>query len=338
MTQKKPFIINTGPISIEEAEVKGQKKDYVKGFISTDDLDLVNDVVTQKCFDSMIRQLKDRTIKLDFEHEAFRGENNIEKEINKTKIPLGKRIDWQRKSSGVEVTWELNPTWKQVNSKGDIIHEYKDVKYNLKNGFYDAFTICFFPIKTRKENVKGQDVRLLDDLNLLNVALTGNAVNPKAQISKIFTKSLDSIKKTKAPKRPKPKVPESEEEEEEEKKKEGKSNHSRKDIIKLKERKMSEEKEETTEESKPSEETSNEENSSKEEESKKAKKVDEDESEEDEEEEEEEDSKKEVKALKEKVEKLESQIKKPVRKGQISDMKKAESKSVNFQGPLDLIC
>jgi len=191
----KPFEILTGNLQLEEKEVKGQKKQYVKGLITTDDKDLVNDIVTQKCMDSMVNQLKDRTMKLDFEHETFSGKTEQEMEINKTKIPLGKRVDWQRKSDGIEVEWELNPTWKQINSKGEIITKYDDIIYNLKNGFYDGFSIAYYPTKTDTKQVKGEDVRLLDDVNLLNVALTGNPVNQKATLTEIMAKSRDYAEK-----------------------------------------------------------------------------------------------------------------------------------------------
>ena len=190
----KPFEILTGNLELEEKEVKGQNKQYIKGLISTNDKDLVNDIVTQKCMDSMTKQIKDRTLKLDFEHETFSGETEQEMEINKTKIPLGKRVDWQRKDNGIEVEWELNPTWKQINSKGEILTNYEDIIYNIKNGFYDGFSIAYYPTSTDTKNIKGENVRLLDDVNLLNVALTGNAINQEASLTKIFAKSRDFIK------------------------------------------------------------------------------------------------------------------------------------------------
>jgi hypothetical protein len=358
------FIINSGNLRLEEVEVKGEKKDYVKGFISTDDLDLVNDVVSQKCFDSMMSQLKDRTIKLDFEHEAFRGDSNMEIEINKTKLPLGKRVDWQRKSNGVEVTWELNPTWKQVNSKGEIIHDFKDIKYNLKNGFYDAFSICFIPRDAKNQNIDGKDIRLLDDLTLLNVALTGNAVNPKATISEIFVKSLDSVKEGPGGHKPDGTGPngrgkgpgkgkadgsgleeEETEETEEKKKKKEKKDHSHNDIIKLQGgKKMSEEKEASqSEQQEESKEKSEEVNTSEsEEKSEDENQVDaEDESPEvtSEENAEVKSLRTQVDALSKDLAEVKALLKKPVHKGQVSDMKEAEAKSLetSYKGPLDAI-
>lgn len=195
----KPFEILTGNLKLEEKEVKGQKKQYIKGLITTNDKDLVNDIVTQKCMDSMTKQIKDRTLKLDFEHETFSGETEQEMEINKTKIPLGKRVDWQRKKDGIEVEWELNPTWKQINSKGEVLTTYNDVVYNIKNGFYDGFSIAYYPTQTDTKNVKGEEIRLLDDVNLLNIALTGNPVNQEASLTEIMAKSRDFLKNKEKP-------------------------------------------------------------------------------------------------------------------------------------------
>ena len=40
----------------------------------------------------------------------------------------------------------------------------------------------------------GKSIRLLDDLNLLNVALTGNPVNPNASMTSVMAKSLEFMK------------------------------------------------------------------------------------------------------------------------------------------------
>ena len=48
----------------------------------------------------MQKQILDRNMKLDIEHEAFKGETHEEKEINKTKIPAGKLIDATVKDLG----------------------------------------------------------------------------------------------------------------------------------------------------------------------------------------------------------------------------------------------
>ena len=84
------FIFSSGPIELKE---EGENF-FVEGFISTSDLDLVNDIVTKDCIIDMADQMKERTVKLDVEHESFRGNTDLEREINKTIIPVAKIDDF----------------------------------------------------------------------------------------------------------------------------------------------------------------------------------------------------------------------------------------------------
>ena len=221
------FMLNSNPISFGEIEKKDEKNFFIEGFISTSDRDLVDDIVTERALMSMIEQLKSRVIKLDFEHEAFRGESEIEMEINKTRIPLGKASDFTRikeaEKNGILVRWDINPTWKKFDEKGNVVMDFDEIKFNVENGYYDAFSIAFIPTKDTFIVKDGAKIRLLDDMNLLNVALTGNPINPKASVTEIFMKSLDYLKKKSAKTKSnsaekKPKKENDDEEEKEEKK------------------------------------------------------------------------------------------------------------------------
>jgi len=193
------FTLNSHPVTFGEIEKKGEKNFFIEGFISTSDKDLVDDVVTERALNSMIEQLKSRVIKLDFEHEAFRGESEIEMEVNKTRIPLGKASDFTRvketEKNGILVRWDVNPTWKKFDEKGNVVMDFNEIKFNVENGYYDAFSIAFIPTKDTTIVKGGDKIRLLDDLNLLNVALTGNPINPEASVTEIFMKSLDYLEK-----------------------------------------------------------------------------------------------------------------------------------------------
>lgn len=189
----KPFVFYSDKIDFKSLDTPDGKKYYVEGYISTGDQDLVNDVVTKSCMDNMLSQFNERTIKLDFEHESFRGKNQFETEAAKTRLPLGKSIDKYKDDKGVIVKWELNPDWKKFDSNGNVVLSFKDVWNNIKNKFLDAFSIAYVPTKTSMQSFNGKSIRLLDGVNLLNVALTGNPVNPGATMSKVFAKSLDYI-------------------------------------------------------------------------------------------------------------------------------------------------
>lgn len=197
--EQQVFTIFSKSLSHGVITEKGEQKHFVEGFISTTDRDLVDDIVTDRALDSMVEQMKDRVIKLDFEHEAFRGENQKEMELNKTKMPLAKAVDFMRvkdgQRSGVKVRWEFNENWKKFDSKGDVTQSFPEVWDSVQKGFYDAFSIAFIPTEAIKKKASdGSELRLLDNLKLLNVALTGNPINPSAITTNVFLKSLDSIK------------------------------------------------------------------------------------------------------------------------------------------------
>jgi HK97 family phage prohead protease len=238
--------------SSDKLELKSENGDFfVEGYISTSDIDLVNDIVTKACLFDMAEQMKQRTIKFDVEHESFRGKSNLEKEINKTTIPVAKVEDFLMDKKGLKVRAKLNKHSKRFN----------EVKGSIEEGFLDAFSIAYIPVKALIKNREGMEIRLLDKINLLNVAFTGNPVNTEARMTNVFAKSLEFLKdqeKAKAPKRSKPKVPESEYEDEEDeeekrckKKKEKKDHAHESEPIKLQEAKMSEDSEK--QEAKPNE-------------------------------------------------------------------------------------
>ncbi len=196
----------TTPLNVNVVNIKGVEHLFVEGDISSNDIDYVNDVMSKKCQESMQKQIIERNMKLDLEHEAFRGETTEEKEINKTKIPAGKLVDAMVKSLGKERY--------STRVKGEINRhnpDYKNIKGNLMDKYLDAFSVAFLPIdvkyqnKDRKaitfeqyKNLKQEDrLRVLDDVLLLNVALTGNPCNTKAQLTEVFMKSMDAVEEYK---------------------------------------------------------------------------------------------------------------------------------------------
>lgn len=72
--------------------------------------------------------------------------------------------------------------------------DFDEVRFNIENGYYDAFSIAFIPTKDTTIVKDETKIRLLDDMNLLNVALTGNPINPRASVTEIFMKSLDYLR------------------------------------------------------------------------------------------------------------------------------------------------
>lgn len=198
--EESSFIFTT-PFRVNIVDVKGKEKVFLEGMISTTDMDLVNDVVTKTCLISMQKQILEKNIKLDIEHESFRGDTLEEKEINKTKIPAGRIIDATVEEMGdnrfgLRVKAELN----------NFNQRFDEIKGNVIERFLDAYSIAFIPTKTAHVEDKGITVRLLDDVRLLNVALTGNPINTAAQNTKIFMKAMDAVDEYKKEKKNNPEI------------------------------------------------------------------------------------------------------------------------------------
>jgi hypothetical protein len=129
----------------------------------------------------MFSQMKSRSIKIDVEHEAFKGATMLEREIAKTTNPIA-RISWFGKdSNGILAKALLNKHHPR----------FEEVKGSLLGGFLDAFSIAYIPTDVEYQTKNGEQIRRLNDLRLLNVAFTGNPVNTKARISEVMAKSLE---------------------------------------------------------------------------------------------------------------------------------------------------
>jgi len=145
---------------------------FVEGYASTKDLDLVGDVMTDHCLDSMRNQIIGKNIKLDNNHESWTISPDI--------LPIGKVIDAKVDAKGLWIKCQLN---KHSPS-------FKNMWNSIKDGFVDAFSIAFNNVKTIAKGIKDGVQRVIDDVNLLNIALTGNPANPEARITTVMMKSL----------------------------------------------------------------------------------------------------------------------------------------------------
>ena len=189
------FIYHAPVAKYSEIETKsGEKEYFVEGYVTSEDLDLVNDIVTKSCMDGIDKQFSERPIKLDFEHETIRGKDFLDSELNKTRIPLGMRVEHRKDAKGNYVKFKFNPSWKKFDSKDNVVMEFKDIWYNVKNKFLDSFSIAYVPVKTAHRTINNVKARLLDSVNVLSVALTGNPINPSANITAVMAKSLDYMR------------------------------------------------------------------------------------------------------------------------------------------------
>lgn len=169
-------------------ELKGEKKYFVEGFISTIDADDYNDIVTMEAQKSLATQVKNKIITMDVEHEEFIDErgNVLERPKNNT-VPVAKIVDSELKANGVWVKAEIN----KHSSR------FKEVWGSIKDRFLHSFSIAFTNIKAITKQIQGQTVRLIEDLNLINVTLTGSPVNTNATFSPALKAVLKNMEETK---------------------------------------------------------------------------------------------------------------------------------------------
>lgn len=175
----KYYAFSTDALSYS-VETKGQnKRHFVTGYISTKDRDIVNDIVTETAMKGMLQQLLDRPITMDLEHEAFRGKStNI--------VPVARIVESKKDNIGIWVKAEVNPH----NNR------FSEVWNSIKDKFITAFSIAYKPVKFVYKNIDGVKTRLLENIELLNVTLTGVPVNPHARITSVMVKSLIDLENT----------------------------------------------------------------------------------------------------------------------------------------------
>lgn len=172
LLERPNYTFRTDTLTFVVAKSKNGKKVYVTGYISTGEIDLYNDLVTPSAMKSMLRQIMESTITIDYDHEAFRE--------NETILPVGKIVTAKVDENGLWVKAELNK----------YSPKFKDLWGSIKEGFVNAFSIAFQPLKTVEKEIGDVKVRLIEDLKLLNVALTGIPVNKGAVLTDYGMKAV----------------------------------------------------------------------------------------------------------------------------------------------------
>jgi len=173
--QYKNFFV-TDKLAYETWGLKGKEQSYyVTGFISTDEVDLYNEVVTKDAMKSMMGQLSKGDVKLDVEHDTFKGQADI---------PIGRIVDAKMvEDDGSHKIW-IKASINKSHSK------FQEVWKSIREGFLDAFSIAYKPLSTINKMIDGVEVRLLKTVELLNVAITGNPVNRGSKMVDSFMKSV----------------------------------------------------------------------------------------------------------------------------------------------------
>jgi len=166
------YKFTTDLLRFSEENLKGEIQAFVTGYISVPEVDLYNDLVTMKAMESMLKQIEETTITIDYEHEAWRDNNSI--------LPVAKIVEARVDSVGLWIKAILNK-----NSP-----KFKCLWGSIKDGFINAFSIAFQPLRTVEKSFGDVTVRLIEELKLINVAFTGAPVNKGARVVDFGMKSV----------------------------------------------------------------------------------------------------------------------------------------------------
>jgi len=170
------FEVLTPEFGWTEVVTKGGKNYFIEGYISTIDKDDYNEVVTMQAQEKLLKACQDRmasgkAITMDLEHEEFLDE--FGRPMRKPKgglVPVAKIVQAEMRDRGVWVKAEINKDSER----------FPTVWKSIKEGFLHSFSIAFAPLKAVSRKVNGVTHKLIEDLNLLNVTLTGAPVNREA--------------------------------------------------------------------------------------------------------------------------------------------------------------
>jgi len=169
----------TNDMSHEYVGLKSAKQFYVTGHITANNVDAVKELVPADEMDKIVDQLNTQNIKLDIEHSQYLEEmRDDDGEIAIGKIIEAKKVE----VDGLTKIWvkaQLNKNHKR----------FKEVWKSIEDQFIDGFSISWRG-NVETITVEGETVKVLRDVIIRNVALTGVPINNEADMTGSFLKAL----------------------------------------------------------------------------------------------------------------------------------------------------
>jgi len=149
---------------------------YFRGYLATDKLDAMNDIVTKECLFDMKRQIDagisgyQTEIKGSLEHDAMYHKIPISKITNATLDEKGLLVEgiFNKSHDGFTKIWDM-----------------------VQNKFLDGLSIEFKALDWESDMRNGQKVRKLKKVILGGYGHTARPVNPECSLVDFFKKSLD---------------------------------------------------------------------------------------------------------------------------------------------------
>ena len=170
-----------------EVILKGEPRYFIEGYISTTDPDKANEVLTDSAQDELVRQCLEQQITLDIDHEEWYDDAGKQLGAPKnSRIPVAKIVEAKRRDNGVWVRCE-------INKHSD---RFDKVWNSIKEKFLHSFSVAFYPISGVVKKVGGQFIKFIDNLQLVNVTLTGSPINPNATFVPVMKAALKSVPAT----------------------------------------------------------------------------------------------------------------------------------------------
>ena len=155
-------------------------KYYFRGYLSTPDIDLVNDMVTPECMSDMLGQINKgldgtvRGIKGSHDHDVYWQQNQH-------LVPISKLTAATMDTKGILVEGMFNTEHP----------DFKSVWNQVQNGFYDGLSIEYAATDFGYKEVNGKKIRVLNKLQLKGYGHTPRPANPHSKLTDFFIKSLE---------------------------------------------------------------------------------------------------------------------------------------------------
>jgi myosin heavy subunit len=175
---------------IEVKSVTG-KNYFVEGYVSTVDSDFVNDIVDEEGQKATYREITNSDITMDEDHSEWRDPKTGKLyDGKKNKYPIAKVVSSKLDSKGTWVKAKLNKYHPDFYErilpmvKDKMLHSFS-IAYKVKDYFYKV--------------MNGVKYRIIKDLAIANIAITGNPVNKNATFNmalKSFPKMVEEEVKT----------------------------------------------------------------------------------------------------------------------------------------------
>lgn len=164
---------------------------YVEGYVSTIDPDFVNDIVDDDGQKATYKEILNSDITMDEDHNEWRDPKTGKLyDGKKNRYPIAKIIDAKLDSKGTWVKAKLNKFHPEFDER---------ILPMIRDKFLHSFSIAYKVKNAIERIINGVKFRIIKDLSIANIAITGNPINKNATFNmalKSFPKMVEEEVKT----------------------------------------------------------------------------------------------------------------------------------------------